>query len=291
MQPHVFGEMSEQPFGLPEISTQVSDRGMMTQATLLYRSEGPVAVICFNDPGTLNAISPEMALELRELLARAESEARCVLLTGEGRGFCSGANLASGSAAALAAGDAPDLGHHLETAYNPLMRALRDHPTPVVTAVNGAAAGIGASIALMGDIILAAEGAYFLQAFINLGLVPDGGATFLLPHAVGRVRAMEMALLGERLPARTALEWGLINRIEAADSLQAEALALATRLAHGPTLALGLTRRLIWQSQAGPFDAQLDDERLAQRHCGHTADFAEGVAAFFAKRKPGFQGH
>lgn len=256
-----------------------------------YSVDSGVSVIAFNDPGTLNAITPEMAVELTRLLALAGAQSRCTVITGHGRGFCSGANLASGAGAALGAGEPPDMGQALESAFNPMIRAMRDHPVPLITSVNGPAAGIGASIALMGDLILASESAYFLQAFARIGLVPDGGATLLLPASLSRVRAMELTLLAERLPAAKALEWGLINRVCAPEVLEAETLALARTLADGPTRALGLTRRLIWQSQTVAFDAQLDAERNAQRIAGTTADFVIGVQAFLSRTPARFQGH
>jgi 2-(1,2-epoxy-1,2-dihydrophenyl)acetyl-CoA isomerase len=161
---------------------------------------------------------------------------------------------------------------------------------PIVVAVNGAAVGVGTSIALMGDTILCARSAYFLHAFRNLGLVPDGGTTWLLPRLVGRARAMELSLLGERLPAETALEWGMVNRVHDDDVLITEALAVARRLAQGPTRALGLTRRLYWESGSNSHEEQLDLERRFQCLACETDDFREGIAAFLEKRPPRFEG-
>jgi 2-(1,2-epoxy-1,2-dihydrophenyl)acetyl-CoA isomerase len=199
-----------------------------------------IATVTLADPASLNAASADLIAELTAALNSFPDPAanvRCVILTGEGRGFSSGANLAG-------PGEAPPLedpGAMLEEVFNPFVKLMRDYPMPLVAAVNGPAAGIGCSIALCCDLIVAAESAYFLQAFRRIGLVPDGGATYLISRFVGKARAMELALLGERLPARTALEWGLINRCVPDADLMAEALTLARSLADGP-MSLGLIR-------------------------------------------------
>lgn len=258
----------------------------MTYSHILYAVTDGVAHVRLNDPATLNSISRAMGHELRDAVDRAGGEARAVLLSGEGRGFSSGANLTDGS---IDVGDPQrDIGERLEAVYNPLMRAIRDCPRPVVSAVRGAAAGVGCSLALAADLVVAAEDAYFLMAFARIGLVPDGGSTWLLARGVGRVRAMEMMLLGEKLPAPKALEWGLVNRVVPEAEVDGAAHALARRLADGPA-ALGHTRRIAWAADAG-FEAALDAERAAQRDAGRTADFAEGVAAFLAKRPARFAG-
>lgn len=262
----------------------------MAYAKVKYALEGAVAVITLNDPATLNAADPAMVLELADAVKRAEGEARALVLTGEGRGFSSGAKL-GGDRPPMADDGKIDLGKALQEAYNPFMSQLRDLSIPLVTAVNGAAAGVGCSIALMGDMIIAGESAYFLQAFRRIGLVPDGGATYQLPRMIGRARAMEMMLLGEKLPAAKALEWGLINRVVPDAELAPAALKLATELADGPTKTLGMIRKLAWQSLDNEWEAQLMAERSAQRDVGRYTDFAEGVAAFIQKRPAKFTGN
>lgn len=254
-----------------------------------YELENGVALITLSDLATLNAISVEMTEELSVLFDRAGEEARCIVLTGEGRGFSSGANLASG-APPLAEDGEPDLGARLEQTFNPFVAKLRDLPVPYVTAVNGAAAGIGCSFALLGDLIVAGESAYFLQAFRRIGLVPDGSATYHLPRMIGRARAMEMMLLGEKIPAKQAYEWGLVNRYVSDADLLPTAKALALELAKGPTKTLSLIRRLAWSSLDNTWDEQLHAERLAQKIAGRTEDFREGVQAFFQKRPANFKG-
>src|SRR5579862_4146197 len=206
----------------------------MAYEKLKLETQGAIQIITLSDPATMNAASVEMADELTSAFrhANADPAVRAIVLTGEGRGFCSGANLSPGG------GGVADAGSSLEKVYNPLVTFAREMATPLVTAVNGAAAGVGCSLALLGDLIVAAEGAYFLQAFRRIGLVPDGGSTYLLPRLVGKARAMELTLLGEKLPAKTALEWGMINRCVPDAELMPTALALATQLADGP-ISLG----------------------------------------------------
>ena len=257
-----------------------------------------VAIVTLTDPATLNAAGVDLVIELTDAmkaLAEPGSGARAVIITGEGRGFSSGANLGGGGRpttpeeGARANAGGRDAGAALETHYNPLMAFLRDYPMPFVTAVNGVAAGVGCSLALMGDLIVAAESAYFLQAFRRIGLVPDGGSTYLLPRMIGRARAMEMTLLGERLPAGKALEWGLINRCVPDAELMSTAMHLAQELANGPA-SLTMIRKLMWQSLDTGFDAQLSAERHMQTHAGRTEDSIEGVMAFLQKRPAAFKG-
>jgi 2-(1,2-epoxy-1,2-dihydrophenyl)acetyl-CoA isomerase len=249
--------------------------------------DGDVAILTLSDPATLNAAGVDMAEALTAALTEAvEGGARAIVLTGEGRGFCSGANLAFPE---RGDGQRQNAGDSLKTIYNPLVRMIRDLPVPFVTAVNGPAAGIGCSFALLGDLIVAGESAYFLQAFRRIGLVPDGGSTYLLPRLIGKARAMEMTLLGERVSAAKALEWGLINRCVPDDELMQTARTLARELASGPK-SLSLIRKAIWASLDAEFADQLEHERIAQGEAGRTEDFAEGVAAFLAKRPAAFKG-
>ena len=263
----------------------------MSYRTIRFETDAAVAVITMADPATLNAASLEMTDELSDAFARvaaAGPDIRATVLTGEGRGFCSGANLVD-AARSAPPGEPPDASLALVSHYNPFVRQLRELPVPLVTAVNGAAAGIGCSFALMGDLVVASEDAYFLQAFRRIGLVPDGGSTWLLPRTVGKARAMEMALLGERLPAATALEWGLVNRVVPADRLMEEALSLAGRLAEGPR-SLSLIRQLVWSGLEADFEGQLEAERAGQQAASRTEDFLEGIAGFLQKRPPAFRG-
>ncbi|MFZ2031795.1 MAG: enoyl-CoA hydratase/isomerase [Vitreimonas sp.] len=254
-----------------------------------YERDGNVAIITMSDAATLNAIDVEMSDELKEAFARASTEARCALLTGEGRGFSSGANLNAPRTNVDEQGRI-DVGGRLESHFNPLVTQLRDLPIPWISAVNGVAAGIGCSFALLADLIVAGESGYFLQAFRRIGLVPDGSATYHLPRMITRARAMEMMLLGEKLPAAKALEWGLINRCVPDSELMPTAKALAHELAEGPTKTLGLIRNLGWASQDALWSEQLQAEREAQRSAGYTEDFREGVTAFMQKRKADFKG-
>jgi 2-(1,2-epoxy-1,2-dihydrophenyl)acetyl-CoA isomerase len=244
-----------------------------------------VATLTIARPDRLNALSSRTVDELRAAVEdTGRSGARCLLLTGEGRGFSSGADLASGG------GLPEDAGAALEKHFNPLVEALFALPIPVVAAVNGPAAGAGCSLALAADVVIAARSAYFLQAFVNIGLIPDAGATWLLPRLVGRARAMEMMLLGERVSAEQALAWGMISRVVDDEALATEALTLAVRLAQGPTVALGLIRRMARDAEQLPLSDALAAERVAQERAGESADFKGAVIAFLQKQQPKFGG-
>lgn len=267
---------------------------MSSYEKISYELKGDVAIIAFDDASTLNACGIDTAIELLHAFETAGEQARCTILTGNGRGFCSGANLSSspgGAGSTISHKDAkPDAGRSLDAFYNPLIKQIRNHPHPVITAVNGAAAGIGCSLGLIGDLVLCGKSGYFLQAFRRIGLVPDGGSSYILARTVGRVRAMEMALLGEKLPAEKALEWGLVNRVIEDDKLMDEALALATQIAEGPTIALSLMRKQIWDACDEDLNSSLESERVHQRTAGRSRDFAEGVRAFLEKRPAQFKG-
>lgn len=250
-------------------------------------AHGKVAVVTLNHPEAMNAAGVKLvkgAYAALNFVEDPKNGFRAMVLTGEGRGFCSGANLAE-----RGTGEDPGVGHALENTYHPFLRKLRDMPIPIVTAVNGAAAGVGMSIALMGDLVVASKSAYFLQAFTRIGLVPDGGSTWLLPRLIGLARAKELSLLAERLPAEKAAEWGLINRVVGENELMEEALKLANQLAEGPA-SLAITRSLYWQSPLNTYEEQLDLERASQERAGKTEDFREGVTAFLQKRQAKFSG-
>lgn len=257
---------------------------------ILFTIEQGVATLTLNRPEQLNSFNAQMHKEVREALkqARQNPEVRCLLITGSGRGFCAGQDLGDRNVAPGAA--APDLGESIEKNYNPLIRTLRDLPMPVICAVNGVAAGAGANIALACDITLAAKSASFIQAFCKIGLVPDSGGTWTLPRAVGMARAKALALLGDRLSAEQAEQWGMIWRCVDDAALQDEALKLARQLATQPTYGLALIKRALNASASNSFDAQLDLERDLQRLAGRSEDYREGVAAFMAKRTPEFKG-
>lgn len=255
------------------------------QHITLVQSPAAVATLTLHRPDSLNALTSAMLDEMRAAVESLPgSGARALLLTGAGRGFSSGADLASGG------GLPDDVGAALEAHFNPLVEALFALPLPVVAAVNGPCAGAGCSLALAADLVIAGRSAYFLQAFINIGLIPDAGATWLLPRLAGRARAMEMMMLGERIPAEKAADWGLISRVVEDEALASEAVAVATRLAQGPTVAYGLLRRLARDAEQLRLPDALLAERIAQREAGRTDDFKGAVMAFLQKQKPTFDG-
>ena len=260
---------------------------MASYENILVEHADNVATITLNRPDRLNAITPAMAVELRDALA-APGDARAFLIEGAGRAFCSGADLASGRDRGSSGGrGAYD---SLSMSYNPLMVQMAQCSVPIVAAVNGPAAGIGCSIALACDFVLAGSSAYFLQAFVNIGLVPDGGATWMLPRLIGKARATEMMMLGEKIGAEKAEDWGLIYKAVSDEALSDEAQALAARLAKGPTLALGQMRENIMHALQHDLTGTLNQEAIGQHRAGDSKDAVEGAMSFLQKRKPDFKG-
>ncbi len=251
-----------------------------------------VAVLTLNHPEALNAVSVQMLREITDALGKIEDPAngaRCLVLTGAGRGFCAGANLADPERDRRGGGERK-AGGVLDEWYHPILLRIRDLKMPFVTAVNGPAAGVGMSFAMMGDIVVAGRSAYFLQAFRRIGLVPDGGSTYLLPRKIGWSRAVELSMLAERLPAEKALEWGLVNRVVDDGQVMETAMTIAKELAAGPTVSLSLIRKAYWQTFQNTYEEQLHLEAALQTEAGRSEDFAEGVAAFFEKRPAAFKG-
>jgi 2-(1,2-epoxy-1,2-dihydrophenyl)acetyl-CoA isomerase len=252
---------------------------------------GGVARIELNRPDALNAWDEQLGHDLRQAVEAAaqDDDVRAVLLTGAGRAFSSGANLRSMPSSATSEGR-PDLQKMLTERYHPIITAVRTMPKPVVAAVNGPCAGIGVSLALAADLIVARERAYFVLAFVNVGLVPDGGTSFLVPNRVGFARAAEMAMLGERIPAAQALEWGLINRVFADDAFEGESDRLAQRLADGPTRSYAGAKRQLNAWLLRRMEEQLELEASIQQEMAGSDDFVEGVSAFVQKRTASFRG-
>ncbi|MCL4761041.1 MAG: 2-(1,2-epoxy-1,2-dihydrophenyl)acetyl-CoA isomerase PaaG [Burkholderiales bacterium] len=262
----------------------------MAYEHILFSVADGIARLTLNRPDRLNSFNDRMHEEVRDALGRVRGDgaARVLLLTGAGRGFCAGQDLAD---RAVAPGTAPvDLGASIERNYKPLVLGLRGLPMPVVCAVNGVAAGAGANIALACDVVIAAKSASFIQAFCRIGLVPDSGGTYFLPRLVGTARALGLALTGDKLPAQQAADWGLIWKcVDDADLPEATEAMLA-QFASGPTRGLAAIKQAIHGASARTLDQQLDVERDLQRELGFGDDYREGVAAFAAKRAPRFTG-
>jgi 2-(1,2-epoxy-1,2-dihydrophenyl)acetyl-CoA isomerase len=257
---------------------------------ILLQTDDGVAIVTLNRPEVLNSFNRSMARQLRETLERiaADDTIRAVVLTGAGRGFCAGQDLAE--AVPSDGGPLPDLGDIVRDSYNPVIRAIRRLEKPVLCAVNGVAAGAGANLAYACDIVFAASNATFVQSFARIGVIPDSGGTFMLPRLVGLHRAAVMTMLAEKMSAEQARDWGLVYLVTEPEALVETAVGTARQLATQPTRALGLIKRGFNRSLGVDLDAQLDYEEELQREAGGTADYTEGVRAFLEKRKPVFQG-
>jgi len=263
----------------------------MAYETIIWEETGAVGRLTLNRPETLNAWTADFGRELKRVLEgeAARDSVRAVIVTGAGRGFSSGADLKAGFEPAEDDG-MPDIRKELHEIYHPVIAGIRRLPKPVVAAVNGPAVGIGCSLALSCDLVMAAESAFLGLAFVNIGLMPDGGSTAFVPPAVGKARAFQMALLGERVSAQQALEWGLVNWVHPDDALMDEANTLVEGLAAGPTRSYASSKRALNQFIYGDLDAQLDLEAELQHALGRSEDFLEGAAAFVEKREPEFTG-
>ncbi|WP_316151837.1 enoyl-CoA hydratase-related protein [Cupriavidus sp. BIC8F] len=256
-------------------------------ASVLYQASEGVATLTLNRPDVLNAMNGDLMRELREGVERAAGDAavRAVLITGAGRGFCAGADLAARGKDGIT-----DSGTLLRERYHPIIMTLRQMPKPVVTAVNGVAAGAGMSLALAGDVVLAARSASFLQAFSKIGLVPDAGSTYFVPRYAGEMRARALAILAEKIDAEEAQRIGLVWKVHADDALQDEAGKLARHLATMPTMAYGMIKEALNQSFDNDLATQLEVEATLQSRASRSDDCKEGVAAFMEKRKPQYKG-
>jgi 2-(1,2-epoxy-1,2-dihydrophenyl)acetyl-CoA isomerase len=261
----------------------------MAYEKILLTKDNGLATLTLNAPDRLNAVSRKMIAEIKQCWEElaADSSVRCVLLTGAGRGFCAGADLADPDREASATADS---GAALDKFFNPVIRAMRSIPKPVVSAVNGVAAGVGMSFALASDIAIAGTSASFLQAFARIGLLPDGGSTWFLPRLVGDQRARALAMLAPQISAEQAKQWGLIWDVVDDAVLMQTATDIARKLAEGPTLALAKIKEALNLSSGNDLSTQLDFERDTQSALGKTDDFKEGVAAFLGKRKAAFKG-
>ena len=262
----------------------------MAYETIEFEITEGVAVLTLNRPDRMNSFNTQMHGEVRDALKQVKKDGsvRCLLITGNGRGFCAGQDLSDRNVDPNA--EMPNLGESIEKNYNPLIRTLQGLEMPVICAVNGVAAGAGANIAFACDIVLAARSASFIQAFCKIGLVPDSCGTWTLPRLVGHARAMALSMLGDKISAEQAQSWGMIWQVIDDEQLKDEALSMAKRLATQPTKGLALIKRAIQSSWDNSFDEQLDLERDLQTLAGRTEDYREGVKAFMEKRQPDFKG-
>jgi len=261
------------------------------ETVLVDRRDDGVCVLTLNRPDVLNAFNERLTVDLTAAVKDVEryEGVRCVVITGAGRAFCSGQDLAD-LEDQYRKGDVPVLGDRLRNGYNPMIRRIAGLEKPVIGAINGVAAGAGCSLALACDLRIASEKASLIEVFVNVGLVPDSGSSFFLPRVVGLARAMELCMTGRKVSAEEAASMGLVNRVVATESLMVETMGLASRIASMPTRAIGLTKRLLYAASTTDLAAQLEAEAYAQETAGQTADHREGVMAFLEKRKPVFRG-
>jgi 2-(1,2-epoxy-1,2-dihydrophenyl)acetyl-CoA isomerase len=290
MPPLVSRELTDRAFNYKTPPDNATKEAAMAFETILLDIENGAARLTLNRPDRLNSFTVQMHAEIAAALdaIEAETAVRTLLITGAGRGFCAGQDLSDRAVAP--GGDAVDLGESVEKRYNPLIRRLTSLPMPVVCAVNGVAAGAGASIAFACDLVIAAKSAKFIMSFANIGLVPDSGSSWALPRLAGQARALGLALTGDPLPAEQAADWGLIWKCVDDEALAPETAALIAKFAAAPTRGLAETKKLIRTAFARPLDEQLDLERDRMRELGRSEDYREGVDAFMNKRKPQFKG-
>lgn len=260
----------------------------MSESTVLYLKEGNVARISLNRPDVFNAFNDDQSYGLQDALKQAtrDAEVRVVILTGNGKAFCSGQDLK-----AIADSENRSLSDSLYKRYNPIIKAMREMPKPIICRLNGVAAGAGASLALACDFIIAAENASLIEVFINVGLVPDSGSSYFLPKSISPARAFELATMGSKVTAQQALDWGMINRVVPAENLDEEVNKVASYYEAAPTLAIGMIKKMLNKASHSDLDTMLQYEAYCQEIAGRSGDYKEGVSAFNEKRKPAFKGN